>query len=129
VPTKQQAEDEWRRFFSRQPRFARSVVAQEAILAQAALRSANIRKQMCYMVRTSTVAFPNLWKAICDESKPIRGRSILDPVLECLSSNRDPKDCLPSIDPEGWYNGPLNPVLKIPRGPLPGPKARRAVRP
>src|SRR5437667_4367406 len=47
VPTKQNATNEWWRVWNRQPNFARAVLAQEAFLIQASLKSEDIRKQIC----------------------------------------------------------------------------------
>jgi hypothetical protein len=97
---------EWKVIMEKHPTFARSFLAQQAIMMEASeLGYRIIDKLMCKLLETKLpVLFEDYWAKKCKEVVRIEPGG----VIGCLTeTNRDPARCFGTDDEEGFFEDPL----------------------
>ncbi|UCD94301.1 MAG: hypothetical protein JSU69_11145 [Candidatus Zixiibacteriota bacterium] len=99
--------EEWQKIMKYHPLFARSFLAQQAILMEVSqLGLVPVVKSMCDLLNSGLpVLFEDYWATKC---KKVNKIVEVGGVLGCLSNtSRDPAECFGSDDPEGFFEDPL----------------------
>ncbi|NOX88526.1 MAG: hypothetical protein GXO77_05835 [Calditrichaeota bacterium] len=105
---KKKLASEWADILKNHPSFARSFLAQQAILMDAAeLGSMVVDKGMCLLLKSGLpVLFEKYWISRCKQ-KVIKHIEI-GGIIGCLSeTNRDPARCFANEDQDGWFDDPF----------------------
>lgn len=100
--------EEWKEILREHPTFARSILAQQAILIEASGHYELIANRMCELLKTGLpVLYEDYWISLCEVvSEDVLYRT--SSIIACLrDSNRDPARCFGSDDPEGWFDDPF----------------------
>lgn len=104
---RKQLAEEWQKIIEYHPDFARSFLAQQAILMEASqLGYMPVVKSMCDLLDSGLpVLFEDYWATRCKKvTKIVEAGDLLD----CLSrTSRDPAECFGSEDPEDFFEDPL----------------------
>ena len=99
---------EWIEILRNHPEFARSFLAQQAILMDASrLGYRVIDRSMCQLLETGLpVLFEDFW--IAQSEQLTLGHIEVGGVIGCLSeTSRDPARCFSGDDADSWFDDPL----------------------
>jgi hypothetical protein len=99
---------EWATILKNHPKFARTFLAQQAILIEASeLGFRLVDRSMCQLLSVGLpVLFEDFWKTKCKiEHHEVQIGGIIGCLTE--SRNRDPAGCFGNDDPEGWFDDPF----------------------
>ena len=98
---------EWNEILKKHPSFARTFLAQQAILMEASeVGFRLVDRSMCQLLKAGLpVLFEDFWDRRCKQEI---SQVHIGGVIGCLTEgNRDPARCFGNDDPERWFDDPL----------------------
>lgn len=98
---------EWNEILEKYPSFARTFLAEQAILMEASeVGFRLVDRSMCQLLEAGLpVLFEDFWVHRCKQQI---AQMHLGGIIGCLTEgNRDPARCFGTDDPEGWFDDPL----------------------